>query len=86
MATICAAISNISVEHLLHYCAEREELGFAQVSSTPHSLNNSFPIVQNTSGMPPVLPHVGSKWPQNTAGKAIGATWSNGKSRISPIN
>ena len=34
-----------------------------------------------TSGLPPVLQHVGSKWQQNTAGKAIGATWSN---RASP--
>ena len=39
-----------------------------------------------TSGMPPVLLHVGSKRPQSTAGKAIGATWSDGKTRIRQIN
>ena len=77
---------NISFEHNLHYCAERQEFSFAQECFALSSLNSSFPIVQKTSGMPPVLLHVGSNKPQSTAGKAIGATLSDGKTRITLIN
>ena len=73
---------NISFEHLLHYCAERQEMSFAQKCFALSLLNDSFPTVQKTSGMPPVLLHVGSKKPQSTAGKTTGATLSDGKARI----
>ena len=61
-------------------------MGFAQECFILLPLNASILIVHKTSGMPSVLLHVGSKRPQGTAGKAIGATWSDGKTRIRPIN